>query len=297
MTTPPVSTINRNKESDRFTNYELSLEGSKAGMAFLFKDYSYEGTQSGLIKGGSRTSAAMLLPLANNLVDSFSINVGQNEIGGIGALGAQAAQSGGIGNIVGEALGATEALGQAVGEAVTGANYDSAVGILSDARGYAGFVGRNLLDALPGGADLNAGFGIGTGTAINPHAALEFKGVQLKTHTFEWTLSPKNVAEQNTIKNMANRMKRASLPSYEKTGSGGGALSRALLKYPDIVEIWFVGVNAEYFYYFKPALIQSVTLNYAPNGVMLNRGGAPSGITLAITVSEAAIHTKEDYEG
>lgn len=297
MTIPVASTINRNKENDRFTNYELSLEGSNAGMAFLFKDYTYQDTQTGLIKGGSRTSGAMLLPLANNLVDSFSINVGQNEIGGLGALGIAAAQGGGIGNIVGEALDATKALGEAAGEAVTGANYDSAINTLSSARGYAGFAGRNILDALPGGADLNAGFGIGTGDAINPHAALEFKGVQLKTHTFEWALSPKNVAEQITIKNMVDRMKKASLPSYAGTGSGRSALSRALLKYPDIVEIWFVGVNREYFYYFKPALIQSVTVNYAPNGVMLNRGGTPSSITLAITVSEAQIHTKEDYEG
>ena len=291
------STVNRSQSNQRPQSLELSLEGAQAGMAFVFRGYEYGQSQEGLIKRNSSISninATMLLPLANNLTDSYSINVGQNEIGGLGALGVAAAGGGG-GDLIRAGLDASAKLGSAAANALTGdsASIQSGLDVLSSARGYAGFVGQNLLSSIPGGADINAGLGVGSGTAINPHAALVFNGVGLKTHTFEWKLSPKNKNEATIIRNMANRIRKASLPEY--TGDSSTAIGKALMKYPDLVDIWFVGVDSSYFYYFKPCLIQSFSVNYAPDGPVLNRGGIPNSVTFTMQVTEASIHTKEDY--
>ena len=291
------SVINKSVSRNRPQSLELSLEGAQAGMAFVFREYEYGASQEGLIKRGSSVSnirATMLLPLANNLTDSYTVNVGQNEIGGMGAVGIAAA-SGGAGNLLEAAGKAAGNMLSGVGDILTGdaAAKNSALDAFSNARGYAGFVGKNLLSSLPGGADLSAGFGVGSGTAINPHAALVFNGVSLKSHTFEWKLSPKNKNEATIIRNMANRIRRASLPEY--TGDSNTALGKALMKYPDLVDIWFVGVDSSYFYYFKPCLVQSFSVNYAPDGPVLNRGGIPNSVTFTMQVTEASIHTKEDY--
>lgn len=300
--TPVQNIVNKNREADMLTSYELNLEGAIAGMAFEFSEYSYQSATSGQVSNfggteGSRANAYMLLPLANNLVDTFSINIGQNEIGGIGALSA----SGGAGNnIFSEAANATlnaaEQAGTAFGEMMTGEGMSGLIQTATNARAYAGFVGRNLLSAVPGGNSIESGISVGTGMAINPHAALEFKGVGLKTHQFEWKLSPKNAREADTIRKMAKKFRQASLPSYAGASDGAqGTLSKALLKYPDILNIWFVGVNREYFYYFKPCMINSFSVNYAPEGVSLNRGGIPSSVTFSLQVTEASIWTKEDF--
>lgn len=289
--------ISNSQQTTRPQILELSLEGAQAGMAFVFREYEYGVSQLGLIKRAGSVSnirASMLLPLANNLMDSYNINVGQNEIGGIGAIGIEGA-SGGIDSLIDSALDAANKMGAAAANIAAGggAAYKSAVDTMSSARGYAGFVGQNLLSSIPGGDDLSKGFGVGTGTAINPHAALVFNGVGLKSHAFEWKLSPKNKREATIIRDMANRIRKASLPQF--SGDGTTALDKSLLKYPDIVEIWFVGLDQSYFYYFKPCMIQSFSVNYAPEGPVLNRGGIPNSVTFTMQVVEASIHTKDDY--
>lgn len=292
--TTAESVISAARDRDRFTSYELSMDGSKAGMALLFREYDYQRTD-GIVAG--TTNASMMLPLATNLIDSYSINIGQNEIGGLGMLAADVFSSGGGAGLLdmgNQAASNLQTFGADLAGGLTGGNFGSVVQNLSDARGYAALMGRNLMDSIPGGSDINAGIGLATGTAVNPHAALQFNGINLKSHNFEWKLSPKNRREADTIRNMANRIRSAALPSYANESSG--ALSRALLRYPNLVDIWFVGVQREYFYYFKPCMINNFSINYAPDGVVLNRGGIPNSVILTLQVTEARINTRDEVQ-
>lgn len=286
--------VSDRRNGDRFTNYELSMDGARAGMAFLFSKYSYEGAQTGFAASNrgfyGLPNASIQLPLPSNINDSYSINVGGNEIGAVGAMGAAVGSGSSVADLYNAALASTEALGEAAGGMLTDR---SNIEALTTARAYASFVGRNASTYIPGGADAERGLGVGSGTAVNPHQALVFNGVSLKTHTFDWKLSPKNIQEANTIRDMANRIRKAALPSYQ--GIGEGLTRRALLEYPDLVQVWFVGVDREYFYKFKPCMIQNFSVNYGPEGVSLNRGGIPSSVTFTMTLIETQIHTKEDY--
>ena len=43
-------------------------------------------------------------------------------------------------------------------------------------------------------------------------------------------------------------------------------------------------------------MISQFNVDYAPNGIALNKGGRPSAVRLTMVMTEAAIHTKSDYQ-
>jgi hypothetical protein len=43
-------------------------------------------------------------------------------------------------------------------------------------------------------------------------------------------------------------------------------------------------------------MISQFNVDYAPNGIALNKGGKPSAVRLTMVMTEAAIHTKADYQ-
>jgi hypothetical protein len=131
------------------------------------------------------------------------------------------------------------------------------------------------------------------GSAVNPRAALAFEGVELKTHSFSWTLAPKNSRESDILKELIFKIKRSSLPSYQTISTTS---FKAYLKYPDIVDIYLLGVNAEYFMKFKTCMIRSVTVDYSSPGLVpILKGGKPAAVNLNLEFYEMDIHTSNDY--
>jgi hypothetical protein len=168
-----------------------------------------------------------------------------------------------------------------------------------DLGGFALLAIRSGLASL--GSGVEQGIGVATGTAVNPHQALVFNGVVLKQHTFDWTLIPNNESESNQIRNIIKKFKQSSLPSYEGINiPGSSAFSRALFKYPNMVDVFFVGLDQNYFPLYKTAMIADVSVNYTPQGhVVVNKGSTgsrPAMVGLRVTMIEAEIHTSEDYQ-
>jgi len=250
-------------------------------IVFVFKGYSYNGTR-GMTQPVSTTRGSIVLPLPSNLQDTYTVKVGEQELGSSGAFAA---------DVIGSGTSSLKGMIQDLN-----VNTADIGGFLSTLKTAGAFVGRNAFDSLPVGG-LNEAIDIGTGIAVNPHVALTFDGVGLKSHSFNWSLSPKNEDEARRIRDIITEIKRRMAPSYTnmRRGSSGTVASRALLDYPDLVEVYFVGVNQSYFYYFKPAMINTFTANYAPQGVALNKGGRPAVIQLDMSLTEASIHTREDY--
>ena len=63
--------------------------------------------------------------------------------------------------------------------------------------------------------DLKNSIDVTTGTIINPHTALIFDGVGLKSFTFDWQFSPKNEDEHKTLTNIIKKIKTHILPNYK----------------------------------------------------------------------------------
>lgn len=285
----PSAVIAKNRQNSTFTSYQYPSIINGHNIVLMFKSYDYNAAASGVINQStiSDTGASVVLPLPSNLEDTYSVKVGPYEMGASGALVGDAFTGQGREAITNSLRGAADG---GAGDAAQG----GVANLLNNMQSAAAFAGRNLLDELPVGGVAGA-VDLVSGSAVNPHVALKFDGVDLKTHNFEWGLSPRNEAEAANIKRLINFIRSRMLPEFgNATGSNGSAIDRALLKYPDLVYIFFMGVDQSYFYYFKPCMINSFTANYTPNGVALNRGGKPAFVNIRMTLTESRIHTRED---
>lgn len=296
-------------ESNRRNQAEFALHrfpddlGPHA-MVMNIKDYTYRG---GVGDNEVRLESSIVLPLPTNIADSYQIDVDRRELGILGAATADAIAgnlnpSEVLKDIEQSIRGVLGQAGGAAGSALAG-NFDPGFGFLSDAASAARYFTRAALTALPGGSDVSAGIDIATGTTINPHAALVFDGILLKNHDFRWEFSPKSSSESTKLRDIINKLKVASLPRYENpfgqnTGQGQ-FYDRALLKYPKMVDIFFVGLDQSYYFYFKTCMIKSISVDYSPQGNALYKaegGSRPVFINFAISLAEASIHTAADYD-
>lgn len=293
---PAQSIIEANRQSQTgVARYRFPNDLGAHAMIFNFKTYTYRGGQPVT----TIIDSSVALPLPTNIVDSYSVQVGPRELGVVGAMVADVA-SNSIGSETMSRL-ASAFLGSASNAAGDAAAGDFSA-ILSNATNAVRYAARAGLTALPGGSEVESGISAGTGTAVNPHAALVFDGISLKTHSFDWILAPKSAAESDQVKNIITTFKKAALPSYTDplgtSTSTGTSFDRALLKYPSMVDIFFVGLNQEYYFYFKTCMINNITVDYAPQGQALFKGeggSRPVMMNFKVDLTEAQIHTKEDY--
>lgn len=117
-----------------------------------------------------------------------------------------------------------------------------------------------------------------TGLAPNQMLTVLLKGPKYKTHTLSWKLYPRNAGESATLKYIIESLKTSSRP--------GLAGSRSFFTFPNIFEISFS--NPGYLFHFKPAVLESVVVNYTPSGQpnLYRETAAPDGIELSLTFLE-----------
>lgn len=283
------ATISRNRNLSQPSALQFPLDLGNIRMGFKFKPYSYGGT--GSFEGGT---ADIILPIPQNLEDMFRINTGEIQLGAIGATVLDAAQgamaAGSLGAVYSAGLNKAEEIGRLMGQQVMNPN---ATSLLGGARLAAYFARSGIDTILPG---TGAALDLATGVAVNPHQALNFDGVNLKSFVFQWSLAPQSPAESAALKNIIKKFKQHILPSYENVGGGTSALDRAFLGYPDLVEISLFGLS-DYDFQFKPGMISNFTVNYSGQGNVVLAGGKPGIVNLLFTFQEARIHTREDYGG
>jgi len=150
--------------------------------------------------------------------------------------------------------------------------------------------GRFLTNAS---ADLaNAGErGAFTGVITNPHATVLFTGVELRGFQYSWDFSPRSSSDSRALSEIFNYIRRAALPNY--------IFGKIAMDYPLEVQVDFLGNGIEKFVFgTKRTVITDVQINYAAEGhPTFYRDGAPTSMSLTITLKEVAIRTAEDYGG
>ena len=264
-------------------------------MILNFKDYAYGGSSH--MQEVSNDS--IILPLPKTLQDNLNVKVGADELGVIGSLAAEGTQG------ANDAASATATIqsklkgmfGDAKDEAASVSAIDSLAGVLNKSLDTGLFLARAGLGNIA--PDIAKGIGAGQGTAINPYATLVFSGVDLKVHTFEWLLSPDTPQEAETLRKIIRTIQRHVTPEMDGVlgeSISKSTLGRGLLKYPSMVDCFFHGINQNYFYKLKTCMVSQFNVDYAPNGIALNKGGKPSAVRINMIMTEAAIHTKADYQ-
>lgn len=266
---PIAATIAAGRKNSEYSEMRFPSNLGPHSMVLNFSEYKATSTSV----TNSIGTKSIALPIPSNLVDSFSLRVAGTELEATGAMArdssevAQAVTEGTMGF-----MDAITQLGKKTSESAGGALVKSALSQIAP-------------------ANVTKGFEIGSGTLVNPHLALAFDGIDLKTHNFSWQLAPKSNDESDSLKKIINVIKKNILPEY----TGGG---RAFLKYPSVVDIFFMGSAPGHLYYFKRCMVSNFEANYAGGGLpAFVEGGKPAIVNMTIALTEMEIHTKQDYEG
>ena len=297
---PPDSVMSTNKAnlSPKFLSFPLNIGAHS--ILLVFNKYTFvppgerglnrlsgANNRGGILGPVPIGIDAIQLPLPANIQDTYSIKINPGDMGIAGAEVARAASAfAGAGDLSAGSL--TSALSAAIPDFNLSSATNTDMGAIS--RNLA-FLGRKSIDSLLPGAGRNIDAGLGN--TFNPKAALFFEGMTLKQFDFRWTLAPTEFAESERIRDIINTIKRNALPTY---GNAIG-LNRVLLNYPSTVDIYFLGIEQQYFLYYKTCMIQQFDTNFTPNGLAFVAGGKPAMVSMGMTLFETDIHTSEDYGG
>jgi hypothetical protein len=236
------------------------------------------------------TSMQVCLPFPASLTDVQGVTYNAAELGLLGK--ATAAIVGGMTGTIKEegVTGTAIVAGAKKGVASLGADaaeMGKAMGLIALRKGTQ--AASAVVGAL-GGGDLAGGLALGLGTQLNPHLALIFQGVPLRTYTFTWKLAPQTYDENIVLLDMFKAIKARIHPVE----------TLATLKFPDQVDCalkgsYHLGEHGEYI--FKRAAITDLSMDYTPEGPSyFAKTGNPTLIGVSLTFQETEIHTREDYE-
>ena len=250
--------------------FPADLEKQKIWMSFSF--YQYQRPQ---FNNTAKLSdlGTIRLPIPNNLVDTSSVEYTQERLGTV-VGSALNALSGGAGAIDSGLTAAGAALGKA------GLN-------LIDSQ-----IVRNAITNQGGTVNPSQILGQQLGVALNPFMTVMFKQPNFKRHAFIWRLTPSNLEEVNIVNTIVKTFKFNQLPDMAASMAG------TLLTYPNIVQVNVSNFNENSFSYaLKPAVIESISVNYAPSSTPSFFGAtkSPTEIEIRMTLLEITMWLQRDY--
>lgn len=281
----------RSSGTTRFRNLSAPIRDDDYGILLIFREYQYRtSSERGFSQlDSSNATDTIFLPLPSNISENFQVRVQRFDQGSTGDMVSSALSdvdidNFGLGNLVG-------AITSGVRRNVPSIQGDNLSDITNNISRDLAFLLRRGVDTIAPNQGRNIDAGLGT--FVNPKAALSFEGVEMKTHNFDWTLMPRNDQESQNLRDISNTIKRNMLPSYVNTN----VVQRAMFRYPSMVDLFFVGVDSDFYYYFKTCMIQNFTSNFSSNGNAILRDGRPAALQMQMSLIETDIHTAEDYGG
>lgn len=220
------------------------------------------------------------LPLPENLPnDHYSADVQSFDLGEIGTS-IDIMKRGMAGSSMVEMVGAAAAGGVAISGIM------AAMGIKA---------GAHVTDALAkGGVTAAAALPFASaygGVTRNPHTALIFNKMNMRTFSLGFKMSPRNQAQSRRINDIINMLKLRMHPTYNTTGKGFA------LDYPNLFTVQFAGLDYEGYPKIDFSFLQDMQVNNSPQGVAVYKGGYPSFIELQLQFGEIDMKTRESFSG
>lgn len=275
------------KSSGSSINYPADINDENYSMSFRFVRYKRD--------KGSTTAryplvgSVITMPLPNELNESYNINQGGKTLGAFrdlesqGKVGLQAISSA-IDTVKSEI--AKARAGLAKGEKLSLDSIVKTALNVSELGKYALVLTPDLFQDSAALDATSRYFGM----IKNPHTSLIFDGVNLRTHNFSWTLSPRSEAESIALHTIINEFRQHAHPTFTPT------LGTMALDYPDYVYVNWNGAESPYLYPVKRSGITNISVNNAAGGgPAFYRGGAPVAINFAIQLTETEILTRADF--
>ena len=218
------------------------------------------------------------LPMPKNLVEQTAVQYEKANLGSalgaaVDALSGSSSPSSGLGDTISRLVSGASTIGTGVGVAAGAA--------------AASFIARQLGGSGSTVQQFASAASALTGITTNPFQVILFKSPNFRSHTFSWTFLPQSQRETEELKKLIDTFRYHTLPGISNAGG-------VFFSYPEILKINFKPTD-QYLYKFKPCVVDSVTVNYAPNGPSFFKStNAPTAIQFEIRLQEIEIWTKAD---
>jgi hypothetical protein len=141
------------------------------------------------------------------------------------------------------------------------------------------------------------------GVAVNPFLSVLFESPSFKHHAFTWKLAPSNASESLRLNTIVDIFRYNQLPSTTRAAGG------VLLAYPNIVQLTvscasYPSTGGYFSYAFKPAVIDSFAVNFAPGGQpsffgtsKIGDSRPPTEVEISLSLLEIEYWLQDDYFG
>lgn len=134
------------------------------------------------------------------------------------------------------------------------------------------------------------------GYVFNPQKQILFKGVEFRNFTMSFTFTPYSAAEAQQVKKIIEKFRMYAAPKRNSQFDSAGNQSNMFWVPPAIFEIEFrmSGQTNDKLPKLKDCVIESIDVNYAPNGWTAHTDGAPVQTTMTIEFKEIALISRDD---
>jgi len=257
----------RIEESDDYLSIQI-VEYQAPGFGAITGSNLSQLTSSDLIRNSINTNPqqsilqTIYLPIPQNITDQRGVAWGDDSLNTVqavlGSAAAGAVTSDRLNKGIAKGVGS---IGQAINSAAqTGAAQKYIASKISAA-------GANLAG---GNVSPEALLSRATGQILNPHMELLFKGVTLRSFPFSFDLTPRDLNEANTIKQIIRTFKKNMSPKNAgaKSGAPGGAAGGVFITPPSVFQLEYkTGGNKHPFLNsFKPMALLNMSVNYTASG-------------------------------
>jgi hypothetical protein len=131
-----------------------------------------------------------------------------------------------------------------------------------------------------------------TGRAVNPQMEVLYNSPRLRSFIFDFRLVPRNQKEAIRIKDIVNKLKYFSAPQIQAETSGRYYTPPARF----LLEFHHRGDANPYLFRTKFCVLESISLDYAPNGYASHYDGAPVETRMQLTFKETTMISRDDIQ-
>jgi hypothetical protein len=161
---------------------------------------------------------------------------------------------------------------------------------LTKGTAIANVISQVLNQSNFGSLTVNEIFSVTTGQVLNPNTEVLYKGPKMRNFALNFKMAPRNQSEADSIKNIIQVFKYATLPKF----GGRGDDSVSFVSVPQIVDVSFMKGSTEHTWVtqYKPAVITDFSVSYTPDGAWAT---LPNGSPVATTIKISFQETKMVY--
>lgn len=282
---------NRIQDSDDYlridvVNYRPPGLGAREG----FRIKSSPDPDFDLTKNIKNIVASVYLPMPQDITNNTGVEWGEDRMNSLAA-----AALGGASNVAGS----TDFLSATARAVLTGANNIKDVATSGNAQqATASFFGAQAINSLTGQENIDpfAAITRATGSVLNQNQELLFRGVQLRSHGFNWTFTPRFKEEADQVKAIIKLFK--SSMSAKKQGAVADGGKGVFIQSPDVFQLtYFSGSKKHPFLnVFKTCALTSMNVSFTQSGTYATYGdGTPVQIGMTLAFQELTPVYAEDY--